>query len=277
MLKLLVTTDFSNASKAGLRFAAQLAAQHPCALTFFHSYHKPIPTSWSEKKMETYKQQEAIKIQQALERFVAKVLQGQKTGTAPAKYVIAPSVFAEVNIMEYAAAKKFNFICISTRGAGKFKRVFGTNTGNLINNSTVPVIAVPHTYRRTRITRMMYASDLLNMQKELRKVMSIATPLHAKVELFHVTSPLEQAIDPKVIEIAAKKLASMDILVNIKNTDYGHTLVSTIKTAIAKIKPSMLIMFTEQNRTLFQKIFLPAKSTAYSFDAKIPVLVFNKS
>ncbi|MDR6782771.1 nucleotide-binding universal stress UspA family protein [Pedobacter africanus] len=36
MKRILVTTDFSANSKAGLRFAIQLAAQNNYQLTFFH-------------------------------------------------------------------------------------------------------------------------------------------------------------------------------------------------------------------------------------------------
>jgi hypothetical protein len=35
MKKILVTTDFSNISKAGIRFAIQFASQTPCELIFY--------------------------------------------------------------------------------------------------------------------------------------------------------------------------------------------------------------------------------------------------
>ena len=193
------------------------------------------------------------------------------------KCIIKSSVFPQGNIMEYAAENNINFICISSRGAGKLKRLLGTNTANLINQSDVPVIAVPYNYKTTKITSILYASDLVNLKKELKKVVAFARPLKSEVELLHFTSPLEKIIDSKVIEMAANKLAKYDIKLNIKTTDYVHTLVSNIETAIKKLKPSMMIMFTEQNRTLFQKIFLSSKSAEYSFHANVPLLVFNKT
>ena len=38
MKKILVTTDFSNASKAGMRFAIQLATQMEVELVFFYCF-----------------------------------------------------------------------------------------------------------------------------------------------------------------------------------------------------------------------------------------------
>jgi|GEM_PF-3747799 len=43
MEKILVTTDFSDHSKYGLRFAVQLAAQNACHLTFLNVQHLQTP------------------------------------------------------------------------------------------------------------------------------------------------------------------------------------------------------------------------------------------
>ena len=191
--------------------------------------------------------------------------------------IIKSSVLPQSCIMEYAADNKFDLICISTRGAGTIERFLGTNTGNLINHSDVPVIAVPHKYKSKAVTSIMYASDLANLEKELKNVVGFAKPLKAKVELLHFTSPLETIIDPEIIKVAVKRFSKYDIKLNIKNTDLVKTLVSNIEAALKKSKPSMLIMFTEQNRSLFQKLFLSGKSAAYSFETTVPLLVFNKS
>ena len=64
---------------------------------------------------------------------------------------------------------------------------------------------------------------------------------------------------------------------NITNKNPNESLITDIETAVKKIKSSMMIMFTEQNRNWFQKIFLSSKSAEYSFNAKVPLLVYNKS
>ena len=70
MEKILVTTDLSDKSKAGLRFAIQLASQRKFDLTFFHSYNILIPTSWNIARIEAYEKVEAKKIQDKLNLFV---------------------------------------------------------------------------------------------------------------------------------------------------------------------------------------------------------------
>ena len=277
MKKILVTTDFSDKSKAGLLFAIQLATQNKFDLTFFHVYNILTPTAWNFVRIEKYEKEQTKIIQDKLNVFVEEVYKGLTLTKSNKKCVIKSAVFPQSSIMEYAAENKFDFICISTRGAGKLERILGTNTANLINHSDVPIIAVPYNYKTSKITSILYASDLTNLEKELKNVVAFAKLLKSTIELLHFTSPLETIIDPKVIEIAIKKLSKFDIKLNIKNTDFVKSIVANIESAIKKTKPSMMIMFTEQNRTLFQKIFLSSKSAEYSFNAKVPLLVFNKS
>ena len=276
-MKILVTTDFSANSKAGLRFAIQLASQHKVELTFFHSYYVMKPTSWSDATFAAYEKTEANKILNNLKRFVESTYKSMKIDSKYSKCVIKSSVFTDANIRDYASENKFNFICISTRGAGKFKKIIGTNTSNLINQSDVPVIAIPNSYQVEKITNILYASDLAQLEKELKQVVDFAKPIKAKVELLHFNSPLEVIIDSKSIETAVKKFSKYDITLHLKNPDPVATLISNLETAIEKSKPSMMIMFTQQNRTFFEKLFLSSKSAEYSFNTKIPLLVFNKT
>lgn len=55
MEKLLVTTDFSTNSKAGIRFALQLQSQSNCSLVFYHAISVSKPTSWSDKSTNPFR------------------------------------------------------------------------------------------------------------------------------------------------------------------------------------------------------------------------------
>jgi nucleotide-binding universal stress UspA family protein len=51
---LLVTTDFSSNSKAGIRFAIQLAKQTGCHLVFYHVIDRLTPTMWTKDAADIY-------------------------------------------------------------------------------------------------------------------------------------------------------------------------------------------------------------------------------
>ncbi|WP_159476740.1 universal stress protein [Dyadobacter sp. 3J3] len=277
MKKILVTTDFSTASKAALRFAIQLKTQHPFELTFFHSFHVTSPTAWSASKIQAHETAERKKIQEKLDLFVKEVYQDLKIEHEPSACIIKSSVITQSNIMDHAAGHHFDFICISTRGAGRLKRLLGTNTANIINHSTVPVIAVPHNYKLKKITKILYASDLAELDSELKKVTEFAGAIKADVEVFHFTTYLEAYTNPKAIEKASEALEKVNIKVNIKFSAPFPNLVSLIEAATTKTKPSMLVMFTQHHRTLFDKIFSPSASAEYSYHPHVPLLVFNKA
>ena len=277
MKRILVTTDFSDKSKAGLLFAIQLSTQNKCKLTFFNVHHILIPTGWNIVKMEEYEKEQTAIIQPKLTSFVEKIYTGLHIPAVNIKCVVKISVFPEQVIREYAKENRFDFICISTRGAGKVERILGTNTGNLINYSDIPVIAVPHQYKSTAISSILYASDLAHFKKEIIKVVAFAKPLKATIELLHLVSVLENSDSLRAIETAIKKIAAYHISFNMTNRNPNESLITDIETAIKKRKPSMMIMFSKQNRSWFEKIFLSSKSAQYSFNAKVPLLVFNKS
>lgn len=276
MKKILVTTDFSANSRAGLRFAIQLASQQEYELTFFHSFHVMKPSTWGEVTFSTYEKSEAIKIKHKLESFVSAVYKSMGLAPVNLNCVIKNSFITDSNIMKYAADNKFNFICISRRGGGKLKKIFGTNTSNLIQHSKVPVIAVPDTYRRSMIRSVLYASDLANLETEISRVLEFAKPLKAGIELLHLNYPSDIVYNAKIIENTIRKFPESDIKYRIENIDLVHNLVSNIRTVIKKIKPSVLVMFTEKNQGFFKNIFLSSSSAEYSLNTSVPLLVFNK-
>jgi hypothetical protein len=83
--------------------------------------------------------------------------------TSQIKVCDKSAVLTDSSIREYAQENNFSFICISTRGSGKLKNIW-SNTSNLITHSLVPVIAVPFNYRRSEINKIIYASDLVNIE-----------------------------------------------------------------------------------------------------------------
>lgn len=52
--KVFITTHLSKSSKAGLRFAIQLASQQRSKLIFYHVLHALMATSWSQEKYMWY-------------------------------------------------------------------------------------------------------------------------------------------------------------------------------------------------------------------------------
>jgi len=277
MKKFLVTTDFSSNSKAAMRFAIQLASQHEVALTFLNVHNVMRPTSWNEATCAAHEKHEMTKARTNLDRFVESVYKTGKVSPTNRTCVIINSALPDSTIMGYAAEHAFDFICISTRGAGTFEKILGTTTANLINQSAVPVIAVPGNYRASKLTSILYASDLSGLESQIKRVVDFARPLAAAVQLLHFSAPFEPVTDPEIIHMAVRKFSDYEIEVQLKPRDFVTPLISNIELAIKTLKPSMMIMFTKQQEGFFNRLLLSSNSVDFSFLTTIPLLVFSKA
>ncbi|MDO8997004.1 universal stress protein [Sediminibacterium sp.] len=277
MKKIIVPTDFSVNSKSGVQFAIHWATQQKLELVFIHVLYVLRATRWSESYFEKYAAQEEAFCKIKFEKFISGIYRNMNVKPGRHSIIIVQGISPDVTIQDYCMRNSdIDYICISTRGAGKFKKIFGTNTGNLITKSPVPVLAVPKTYRISAIKNLLYATDFRNYSEELKKVVDFASPFKATVEVLHFTWPNEIVFDEKTIEAAFKKKYKYGLKIRFEKNDEVQSLIENLQNQIKIIKPSVVIMFTNQQRTLFQKIFLSSKAEELSFEAKVPLLVFNK-
>lgn len=277
MIRMLVPTDFSAASRSGLRFAIQWTKQQEATIIFVHVLHLPRPTVWSDKQFDVFAAAERIRCQKKLDRFVTDIYRQLDMTDSTNTRIILEGMSPDIVIADYCRHHpEIDYICMGTRGAGKLKKIFGTHTGNLIVHAPIPVIAVQNNYRMKPITRLLYATDLHNCKEELEKVVAFASPLAVDVSVLHFTQPGEVMIDRQLMEEVFRKESRYDIKFNFKTADLAWSLVDNLQREIKTYKPSLVVMFTNRDRTLFQKIFFSSSAEKLAFGLKAPLLVFGK-
>lgn len=278
MKKIFVPTDFSPNSKAGLRFAIKWSSQQKLELIFVHVLNVLRLTRWSDDYFEKYAAKEKKECYIRFEKFIADIYRQMNIKPGKHSFLIIEGISADVSIMDYCRKNlDINYICISTRGAGKLNRIFGTNTGNLITKSPVPVIAIPKDYRATDVKRVMYATDLRNYSMEISRVVDFALPFKATIDALHFVWPDELTFDGKIRKAAFEQKYKYGLKIHLETNNAVHSLIQNIQNQIRLKKPSVVVMFTDQKRTIFQKLFLSSKSEELSFQTKVPLLVFKKA
>lgn len=276
MNKILVTTDFSSNSQAAIRFAIQLASQHPHHLTFFHSTNIDRPTQWSNAVYQSHEQSESTQVLRKLQTFVAETYGSMGLPALEFDCVVKNNAATDRNIIQYAEENGYNYICLSRNGENKSSMWFGSNTSNLINKSEIPVIAVPSTYQGGQIMKVTYATDMKQLDTELDLVANFTQPLGAALELLHFTNPADELMDPARKEAIDKKLGEYQLNTHFEKLNIENTLIENMNEVFESSKPSMVIMFTEQDRSLFEKIFSSSISAEYATASEIPLLIFKK-
>ena len=261
-----------------MRFAMQWATQQKIEIVYLHVYHPVSYPNWTENEFELNSGRLAAKLRIQLKKFVENLY--KTTHVKPGKYscvVMQGLLSADLDIMEYCRkAGDIRYICMSTRGAGRIEKFFGTHTGTLITSSKVPVIAVPKNYRKTALNAMLYASDFKNYSRELKKVVAFARPLHAKINLFHLNSGKEKRLGNSQVENKIKNEFGDDIKLLIMEKDAHHSLRDILQNERFTPKPSLIIMFTDQKRNILKKLISRSKTEKLSFNTKIPLLAFHK-
>ena len=277
MKKILVPTDFSVNSKAGVRFAINWATRSTIELDFVHVLNVLRLTRWSDAYFEKYAAQEVKLASAQLEKWIAGLYRQMNVKPGKHSFLVIQGLSPDVSILEHCRSNPgIDFICISTRGAGKIKKIFGTNTGNLISRSQIPVLAIPKNYRTAPVKSIMYASDLGNYADEIDKVMDFAQSQKAKIDVVHLSSPHEVSIDRTTLQMAFRKKFKYGFELHFEKSNTNLSLVENLQKQISFIKPSVVIMFTYQQRNFFQRLFISSRSQELSFKTTVPLLVFNK-
>lgn len=277
MKKILVPTDFSSNSKSGIRFAINWANYQKTELVFVHVLNTMKPSTWTDDYFEKYAKNEETACYEKLKSFITGIYKNMHIEPGKHSFAVVQGISPDLSLLEYCLDKgDISYICLSTRGSGKLGKLLGTNAGNLITKSPVPVMAVPNHYKIKPMKAVLYAADLQNYSVELEKVLAFANPFKMHIDVLHFTWPNEVAFDEKTINLAFKKSYKYGMKIHFEENDGIHSFIQNIQRQISLIKPSVVIMFTNQNRTLFQRIFLSNKSEELSFQIKVPLLVFSK-
>jgi hypothetical protein len=164
-----------------------------------------MPTSWSQEKYMRYVDEQINQTKGQLKSFVGQVYWQMRVATKNPECVVEFKPFVDTAIIDYAVLRKVNSICMSTRGAGLIKRVLGTNTSSVLSKSPIPVLAVPHDYRRSQISDILYASDLTALSTELKQVKKFADDSKSKLSVVHYGHLLEPAEMKRNLETMAKR------------------------------------------------------------------------
>jgi len=276
-MKLLVTTDFSANSKGAIRFAQTLSKQSKnVEVIFYHAIHIMKPTRWSDTFFKGYKDEEIERLSADLKKFIYSTIGKDKGKFTSIKFIVDNCISTEKDIIIFAEKNKIDYICIATQGAGMLRKIMGTHTSYIVNNSKVPVMVIPSHYKSKPLKIATYLSDFENLKNEVVKISKLSIPIALHVEVLHYSSIVH---DKKKFEKNKELFNTKEfenIKLNIQKNNLELSLVDRIGKYVQKSKPELLIMFTNREKGFFESMFLPSKSAELTYTTKVPVLIFSK-
>jgi nucleotide-binding universal stress UspA family protein len=275
MRKILVTTDYSTNSKAGVRFAIQFASQSSAEIIFYHVHEGVADNNWNPKKKNENPDHD-LRLEK-LHKFINSIYTSSQLPLVKFRCVVEVGFDTNNMILNFAKQCKADYICISTRGGGTLKKLLGTTTSALIEKSTTPVLVVPKTYRIKPINEIWYSSDLANLKSELTKVQKFALPFKANIHVYYYDFMIEvDEIMNKLNKVAAK-YTTKGTYFHFKKMKIDHTISHHLQNDMTKHKPSLVVLFTKQNRSWIDRLFYRNNTKEVTFDTKTPLLILKKT
>lgn len=275
--RIVVATDFSANSKAAIRFALQLEKKGKKELVFYHVLPFLKPTRWSDARYAAYAQKEKEDSGRKLLVFIKEIYQSAGIKNENIRCVVQHRPDVQEAIIAYARGIQAYGICMGMRGAGLLKKIIGTNASGIISRTPVPVFVVPGRYRRSPIKHILYSSDLNQIGGELKKVRAVAAALNAKISVYHYDYLADVDEARKKLEKTARRYQSPEVTFNFKKYHIDKPLAAHLLEDMRTSKASLAVLFTDQERGWFDKVFLPSKSADVALLSKIPLMIFPKA
>lgn len=272
MKKILVPTDFSKPSKVAVLYAAGLAKQLNAKVILLSvisldTRDNALP-KW--KKME----EEMIKdAQQSGDQLINEL--GTKVSGVHISYYPATGFPISEVIERFAKDNGIDFIVMGTKGATGLKKILvGSNATDVINSSSVPVMIIPGETLFRPIKKIVYASNLMNLDEGLKVTIPFAKLFDASMKILHVVS------DDSFVQSEKELIQQLLKSIKYPKIDFHVSVNDSVEEAVdgfvTEQNADLLTMLTHK-LDFYEKLFGKSITRQLAFHQSIPMLTFNKS
>jgi nucleotide-binding universal stress UspA family protein len=286
--RILVPVDFSDISFDACRFAVSLAAKFKAEVKLVHVFYNPaidvspyadhysyqIKLVDSLREIEKSARENMLKLEHKLKMWCIKENLAHIHVTA--KLI---NGFSTDELLEYSKTYKPAVIIMGTRGLTRDNyKAFGRVTNKVIEDSTVPVLALPSGTVKSieEIKSILYATDLdPSDYSALNRLIQMLTPFKIKIHCVHICVVEKKPWDTvKLDELKAhlkNEYKGIDITFN---NIISENVINGLETYIRDNSIDALAVTTHK-RNLLEKIFTPSISREIYSETGKPLLVFH--
>ena len=267
-MKILVPTDFSKNADHALEIAKKIASQEKSTLTLLFAFYAVYDFASQAELIVDNIEQDAKKIME----------EAVKTGISEGfeiDYTIKQGTVSTA-VTSTAYQEDYDLIVMGTQGKNSgSKKIFGTNTGHVIQESKVPVLAVPEKSDWQSIKKITISTELKDEDLDYyEKLMKLAVNWNLPIEILHInkTRIPESAINfEKSLSFFSTKYPQ--ILVTSK-IFHSTEINSGISEYLKSNNDTVLVMFYKK-KTFFEHLFNKSHSLTISYHTQTPLLIIH--
>jgi len=274
MKKILYTTDFSPNAEKAFQFALKMAEKHHAELIMLHVFDMPPimghPYLMGPAEM---KLQAGSSWKNYLQEFFA-----QFKSTIQPTFITVENTSVVKGILSIIKEHKPDLVVTGTKGKSLLKEIFiGSTTKALVQQSPVPVLAIPENAEYGNIKNVLYASDFREVdEKALRQLIEFVKPFKAEIRVLHVSTDNEYKSNEKmewfkdyVEDSISYKHISFELL-------QADDIFEKLDNYVKQYDLDMMVMLKKEKHGIVEKLFHEDLVWKMEFHTSVPLLSFNE-
>ncbi len=269
-MTIVVPTDFSACAQMAVHYAAAFAQQTQSRLLLLHVLPDFGPSMGTLSTDEL--KEEAI---ESATKELESIKEAISATGVNVSYNLAFGAAVDTVLEHFLKEHGIDLIIIGSHGASGLKKaLLGSNTVDVVNHATVPVIVVPeHTVIET-ITHILYASNLKKIHEETELLLPFARLLKASVKIIHVPPPqyFDQLDCHPILASLKKETGYSNIEIELLK---GGDVQDAIEQYAVATHGDLLAMFTHRTSFL-EQLFSKSLTREIIWQSRTPLLVVNK-
>lgn len=267
-MKILVPTDFSENANKAVEFAKKIAHKENASITLFYAFYAVY--DFAAQATEILGQ-----IEQDAKRELKKAADEGKAEGLDVNYRIVQGTVSSA-VTSFALREDYDLIVMGTQGASGIKKaLIGSNTGHVIKESKVPVLAIPEIADLEKIKKITVGLSLeKEEEKFFKSLFNLTKSLKLKYEFIHIQQEknFEKSVEFKGIESYLKEnYENIDMAFNVyENQDFQLGLQKYLD----QNEDTLMVMFYK-GKTFFEYIFNKSESVQMAYHTHVPLLVLK--
>jgi nucleotide-binding universal stress UspA family protein len=275
-MKILIPVDFSDTSLQAMDYGISLAKAFKGEVKILNVVHFEGPPRANVNMKEI----KDVMMADAKEEFT-KLQDGnhKKHGDEiKISYEVMSGHSVLYGIEKLIENEHYEFVVMGTSGASGLKKfLIGSNAADMVMNSPIPVLIIPNGVKFEKIETILYPTDFLNTEAELKKIISVAKIYNAKINLLHIDSEFKENKEElnriKNEIIVDQNYPFIEFI--IYNPTEGETLKQSIDKHVVSTEADWVTMFTHK-LSIWEKITGKGNTREMAMDSQVPLLAFRK-
>jgi nucleotide-binding universal stress UspA family protein len=272
--KILVPTDFSEASKEAFKFAFDLAKKNKASLKVLHVYRAdfgvPVPDMMAYQLIDLRREEAEKKMADFVQSEPSAANNGVEMET------VTEVGFPTDVAIEYSKNSKeaIDFIVMGSKGEHPLTdRLFGSVSTNVLMNADCPVIAIPEKCSFSAIKNIAYATDFKDENLEiLRRISELAKLFDAKLHCVSVDTNSSDLRDEVQKFKAMLEQLNLDAEIFKISSD---SIAEGLDGFVHENGIDMVIMHRPKRKFL-ERLFHNSVTKQVAMNRTVPLLVFKK-